>query len=174
MIKCSGFHIAPLKKENASSLAHMMQRNSDRFSSYFPLTLAATNTEEKANNFILDIDQKTASKKLFLFGLFKEKEVAGLVYIKDIDWSIKEGEFAYCIGEKYMGNGWITEAVQALSLHAFKELDLESLKIIVFKTNIPSVRVAEKAGFTFVETLKNEYTPPGGKPMDMELYLLKK
>ncbi len=174
MIKCSGFHIAPLKIEDARSLTQMMQRNSDSFSSYFPLTLAATNTEEKAINFILDISQKTKLKEVFLFGLFIEKEVVGLVYIKDINWSIEEGEFAYCIGKKYSGNGWITEAVNILSSLAFIELGFERLKIIVYKANMPSVRVAEKCGFTFIETLENEYTPPGGEPMDMELYLLKK
>ncbi len=174
MITCSGFQINPLKIEEAAMLSHLMLENRERFSLYFPGTLAENISEEKSRQFIDQAAQKMKSKEQFLYGIFVDGIVIGLIYIKDLNWSIKEGEFAYCIGEKYTGKGWITEAVKALSSLAFTKLDLERLKIIAHKTNTPSIRVAEKCGFAFVETLKNEFTPPGKQPMDMELYLLKK
>ena len=50
--------------------------------------------------------------------------------------------------------------------------DANSLQIITHKTNLGSCKVAEKSGFLWKRTLINEFTPPIGKPMNMELYEL--
>jgi ribosomal-protein-alanine N-acetyltransferase len=174
MIKCSGFHIAPLKIGDAPLLSQLMLNNKAQFSDYFPGTLAENISEEQSKQFIDTASYKMASKEQFLYGLYVENIVIGLVYIKELNWSNKEGEFAYCIDKNHSGKGWITEAIKALTTLSFNTLDIERVIIIVHKTNIPSVRVAEKCGFSYVKTLKNEFTPPGKQPMDMELYLLKK
>ncbi len=56
----------------------------------------------------------------------------------------------------------------------FSKFDLKTLKIIVHKTNLQSIRVAENCHFTWIKTLENEHAPPGEKPLDMELYELYK
>ena len=114
------------------------------------------------------------SKEEFLFTL-KEKEsrfLAGLVYIKELDWSKKKGEFAYCIGYEFEGKGLTSKAIKILSNHAFNSLGIETLQIIVHKSNISSVRVAEKCNFVWQKTLLKEFTPPNELPLDMELYEL--
>jgi ribosomal-protein-alanine N-acetyltransferase len=174
MIKCSGFHIAPLKTGDALLLSQLMQNNKEQFSDYFPGTLAENISDEKSKQFIDNASYKMKSKEQFLYGLYVENIVIGLVYIKELNWSIKEGEFSYCIDKNHTGKGWITEAIKVLSSIAFTSLNLERLTIIVHKTNIPSVRVAEKCDFSYVKILKNEFTPPGKQSMDMELYVLKK
>ena len=50
--------------------------------------------------------------------------------------------------------------------------DANSLQIITHKTNPRSCKVAEKNGFQWKHTLINKFTPPNGKPMNMELYEL--
>lgn len=55
---------------------------------------------------------------------------------------------------------------------AFDNLNLKTLQIIAHKTNLGSVKVAEKNGFIWKKTLLNEFTPTNEVPLDMELYEL--
>ncbi len=100
--------------------------------------------------------------------------VVGLVYIKELDWDKKQGEFAYCLAGEYESKGLMSIAVKELSAHAFDNLRLEILQIIVHKSNIGSIRVAEKCNFIWQKTLLKGYTPPNEAPLDMELYELYK
>ncbi|MEJ6791649.1 MAG: GNAT family protein [Lacinutrix sp.] len=96
------------------------------------------------------------------------------MYIKELNWSIKQGEFVYCIDYNFKGKGLISKAVKVLSKHAFTKLELETLQIIVHKDNLPSVNVALNNDFSRQKTLEKEFTPIGEKPLDMELYELYK
>jgi len=98
--------------------------------------------------------------------------VLGLVYLKELDWENKQGEFAYCIAKELQGKGLISKSVSALSNYAFESLGLSTLQIITHKTNLGSVKVALKSNFSWQKTLINKFTPPGRPPMDMELYEL--
>ena len=93
---------------------------------------------------------------------------------KELDWKIKQGEFAYCIGYTYEGRGLTSKAIRELSGYAFDHLGLERLQIIAHKDNLPSVKIAINNSFKWQKTLKNEFTPTGEKPLDMELYELYK
>ena len=66
----------------------------------------------------------------------------------------------------------MSSVVKALSIHAFSKLELEVLQIIVHKSNIGSIKVAEKCNFVWRKTLLKSYTPPNEAPLDMELYEL--
>ncbi|MFT6048998.1 MAG: hypothetical protein ACI9KI_000728, partial [Patiriisocius sp.] len=61
MIKCSGFHIAPLKTGDALLLSQLMQNNKEQFSDYFPGTLAENISEEKSKQFIDNASYKMKS-----------------------------------------------------------------------------------------------------------------
>ena len=54
--------------------------------------------------------------------------MAGLIILKAIDWDRKKGEFAYCIGKKFEGKGFMSEAIQATSTFAFQKLNLKKLQ----------------------------------------------
>jgi ribosomal-protein-alanine N-acetyltransferase len=51
-------------------------------------------------------------------------------------------------------------------------LGLKRLQIIIHKTNTNSINVAERCGFKWQKTLKNEFSTSGKTPLDMELYEL--
>ncbi len=174
MIQCDGFNIDWVKADDANGITSLMNKNAEALQNYFPGTLAANRNAEDSRDFIANISEDIKTKKQFLFSLKVTTQVIGLVYIKELDWDKKEGEFAYCIDANYGRKGWMTQAVSELSAFAFANHDLELLKIIVHHTNIPSIKVAQHSGFKFIKTLKNEYTPPNSKPMDMELYELRK
>jgi len=124
--------------------------------------------------FVEKMVKQFENKETFLFTLKHTgtRELAGLIYIKELDWNIKQGEFAYCIGYTFEGQGLTSKAIQRLSDYAFTNLGLETLQIIAHKDNLSSVKVALKNDFKWVKTLVNEFTPIGEAPLDMELYEL--
>lgn len=56
-------------------------------------------------------------------------------------------EIGYGIAENYQGHGYATEAVNAVTDWALKQIALNCVTAEVDKDNIASVRVLEKAGF---------------------------
>ncbi|WP_159950536.1 GNAT family N-acetyltransferase [Polaribacter septentrionalilitoris] len=175
MIVNFGDHVLELLQEkHAWRICNFMVSNEDRFKTYFPVTLAQNLTPELSQLFVKQKLKSFQKKEEFVFVLknIKERTIDGIFYIKDINWEIKQGELAYAIGYEIERKGFTTKVVQVLSDYAFKELHLTKLQIITHKTNIGSVKVAEKCNFTWIRTLEKSFTPIGLEPLDMELYEL--
>ncbi len=174
MFEFDGFHINPIEIKDASHLCDFVISNEDRLKFFFPGTLAQNLTLDLSQHFVETKIKQFNTKEEFLFTI-KEKEahhIVGLIYLKELDWTKKQGEFAYCIGYQYEGKGFTSKSIRILSQYAFNTLKLKTLQIIAHKTNMSSLKVAENCDFIWQRTLKNEYTPPRKNPLDMELYEL--
>lgn len=171
------FSVETLKSSDAKSLFEMMQKNMNRFSRYFPQTLANNSSLDRSEDYIELKNKEGAEKEQFTYAIkdAESSNVIGLIIIiKEVDWSIAQGELAYCMDEPFGGKGITTQTVKAVSKYAFDELEFKKLQIIVHKDNISSLTVAEKSAYLWQRTLLNEYTPPNEAPLDMELYELEK
>ena len=176
MFEFDGFYIHPIKVKDAWHLCDFIISNEDRLKSFFPETLAQNLTPDLSQHFVEKKVKQFDTKQEFLF-IIKEKVshyLIGLIYLKELNWIKKQGEFAYCIGYPYERKGIISKSIELLSQYAFNDLKLKILQIIVHKTNIGSIKVAENCNYMWQRTLKKEYTPPNKKPLDMELYELYK
>ena len=170
----SHFNIQPIETTDAWALCNFITANEDRLKRYFPKTLEQNLTPDLSKHFTTQKVKQFDLKDEFLFTI-KEKTdhtIAGLVYIKDLDWTNKKAEFAYCIGYQFEGKNVTTTAVSLLSEYAFEVLKLKTLQIIVYKENFSSIGVAKNNNFTWIKTLINEHTPLNEGPLDMELYEL--
>lgn len=168
------FEINPIHNGDAWKICDFIVTNQERLQRYFPKTIEQNLTPTLSQLFVDKKVKQFENKEEFLFTL-KQSEtraLAGIIYIKEVDYNIKQGEFAYCIDYNFEGKGLTTKSVAALSAYAFKKLDVNTLQIIVFKDNISSIKVAINNSFKWIKTLKNEFTPIGENPLDMELYEL--
>ncbi len=174
--KFNDFEISPIHGGDAWKICDLCVANADRFKRYFPKTLEQNLNPTLSQLFVETKVKQFTNRKEFLFTLkhSETRELAGLIYIKELDWDKKQGEFAYCISYTFEGQGLTSKAVKLLSKHAFTKLGIETLQIIVHKDNLPSVNVAAKNNFQWQKTLINEYTPPEEQSLDMELYELYK
>lgn len=164
-----------LKPEDALQLNKLLVSNTERFVRYLPKTLAANRTLESTRTYIKKKIEESNEKKEFVFTI-KDKygiQIIGLVILKNLDWNLKQGEFAYCIDHKFKGKGRMSEAIIATSKYAVDNLSLTTLQIISHKSNLGSVSVAVSSGFSWKETLAKEFTPLNEAPLDMELYELR-
>ena len=176
ILQFNGFEINPVHSGDAWKVCDFTIANTDRLKRYFPKTLEQ-NLNPTLSQFFVDRKVKRFhDKEEFLFTLkhSESRKLAGLIYIKDVDWDKKQGEFAYAMDYNFEGKGIMSKAIAKLSSHAFKTLDFERLQIIVHKDNPSSIKVALNNGFEWQKTLKNEFTPKGESPLDMELYELYK
>ncbi|MEC3906374.1 GNAT family N-acetyltransferase [Tamlana sp. 2201CG12-4] len=174
LLSFASYYIDPITLKDAWDVCNFVVANEDRLKRYFPKTIQQNTTPDLSKFFVQKKTRQFELKEEFLFTI-KEQEthsLIGLIYLKELDWSKKQGEFAYCIHYEHKGKGLMSEAINILSDYAFETLRLNTLQIIVHKSNIGSIKVAENCNFTWIKTLKNEFTPPGEAPLNMELYEL--
>ena len=172
----NGFEISGVHGGDAWKICNLMVANEDRFKRYLPKTLEQNLTPTLSQLFVEKKVKQFEKREEFLFTLkhSETRDLAGLIYIKELDWERGQGEFAYCIGYTFEGKGLMSDAIKVLSTYAFEELGLKTLQIIVNKDNPASIKVAENNGFEWQKTLSKAYAPPDEEALDMELYELYK
>lgn len=170
----NNFIVNPLNTTDAEHLHQFIIDNSERLKRYFPVTLSCNNTLEKSIEYIAIKNKEIEERTNFTYAIRDKnnREIAGLMILKKIDWSKKQGEFAYCIGSQFEGKGLTSFAVKEMTKFAFDKLDLKTLQIMAHKTNLGSIKVALNNGFVWQRTALNEFTPTNELPLDMELYEL--
>ncbi|WP_178991180.1 GNAT family N-acetyltransferase [Winogradskyella schleiferi] len=174
--KFKDFEINPVHNGDAWKICDFVIANETRLSRYFPKTLKDNYNPTLSKLFVAQKVKQFQNKEEFLFTLkhSETRELVGLLFLKELDWETNQGEFGYCIGYTFEGQGLTSEAIQHLSKYAFNEIGLETIQIIAHKENLQSVKVATNNNFEWRKTLLNEFTPNGEAPLDMELYELYK
>lgn len=167
-----GFEINPIHEGDAWKICDFAVNNADRLKRYFPKTLEQNLNPTLSRIYVEENVKAFNENKKFIFTIkqVETRQLAGLIIIKEVDWSIKQGEFAYSIDYNFKGQGLMSKTIHKLSIYAFETLGFERLQIIAHKDNIPSVKVATNNNFKWQRLLKNEFTPTGEAPLDMELY----
>lgn len=97
--------------------------------------------------------------------------VGGIGFTVQCDVARRSAEIGYWLGEEFWGRGIATEALIAVTDHAFSNYDVCRLYAHVFDWNGASVRVLEKAGYEFEGRLKKSVTKDG-RTIDQLMYAM--
>lgn len=170
----NGFEINPVHSGDAWKICDFCVVNEDRLKRFFPKTLEQNLNPTLSQIFVDQKVKQFQNRDEFLFTLkdSETRKLAALIYLKELDWQKKQGEFAYATDYNFEGQGLATKSIKVLSEYAFNSLELESLQIIAHKENLSSIKVATNNGFKWQKTLLNEFAPPNEHVLDMELYEL--
>jgi len=95
--------------------------------------------------------------------------VGGIGFILQPDVARRSAEIGYWLGEEFWGRGIATEAVIAVTDHAFANHDLCRVYAHVFDWNRASARVLEKAGYEFEGRMRKSVTKDG-QTIDQLIY----
>ncbi len=90
----------------------------------------------------------------------------GIMYANSLhtaDMEQQEAEIGYWIGKPYWGQGLVPEAVKAVLVRCFNELELKAVWCGYYEGNLKSKRVCEKCGFIFHHTNHDVVSPLGDK-----------
>lgn len=82
---------------------------------------------------------------------------------------VQSGTFGYWIGQPYARQGYMREAILALSHHAFAVLDLSRIEAACLPENAASRGALEKCGFKY-EGVAQSYLQIGGRWRNHVLY----
>ena len=140
--------LRPWRPGDAKSLAHhaddreVWRNMRDRFPHPYTLKdarewLAFVATVPPGTNFAVEIDGAA---------------VGGISFEPLADVFRVGAEVGYWLGRAHWGRGIMSEAVRAVSAHAFRHFDFVRLQASVFSWNPASARVLEKAGYTLEAT----------------------
>lgn len=90
-----------------------------------------------------------------LYGVFRKEsdDVIGYVQIKlaPITGKIDVRELGYAMSKEYRRQGYMSEAVNAVCNHLFQNEYIKRITLEILPDNLPSLGVARKCGFSFVE-----------------------
>jgi len=85
-------------------------------------------------------------------------------------WDRMIFEIGYCVAEESQGNGYVTEAVKKIIEFLFTELNANKLEIHTKATNLKSIAVAERCGFTKEAQLRERGRTNQGEVVDLQIY----
>ncbi len=80
-----------------------------------------------------------------------------------IDWDVPKFEIGYWCRTRFTGRGYVTEAVRGITAFAFGTLGARRVEIRCDSRNLPSARVAERAGFQLEGELRNSEVGTNGE-----------
>lgn len=107
---------------------------------------------------------------LFIFDKITNQFVGATGY-HHYDWFIPCIETGYWIRKSYAGQGFMTEAQNAITQYAFKQLGVKRITITCDVDNIRSKKIPERLGYTLEEILKaNRKKPVTGELSDTLIY----
>ncbi len=86
--------------------------------------------------------------KLWIFHRHGGDEPIGDISFSNIVRGALQSCFVgYKVGREYVGNGYVTEALQGAIHYAFNDMRLHRVEANIIPTNVASIRVVEKLGF---------------------------
>jgi len=80
-----------------------------------------------------------------------------------IDWQSGKFEIGYWVRTKFMGQGFVTEAVNGITAFAFQHLHANRVEIRCDALNIRSAAVAKRCGFLLEGILRHDSLDAGGE-----------
>lgn len=170
-------HIRLIESEDYKELFALIERNRIRLTNFFPTTTHTVLDLETAWKFTEQKIKQAAKKEQYYFVITLQVtgKMIGCIILKNIDWSVPKGEFAYFIDGAFEGKGITSNAVKWLTDYSFSQLGMQKLYIKINPENWGSKKVALKNGFELEGLLKREFRTGLGKLTDVERFgLLRK
>lgn len=168
--------IENITEADAKPFFEAISNERERLITYFPITIAETNSLRSTKRYIRSLINERFNKTMYFY-LIKNasnEEVVGMVFIKNIVYRVPKAEIGYFIFEKYEGKGITTRAIKGLLSICFEKLKLERVYARIAPTNIGSQKVVLKNGFQLEGRMRNDFRTADGELIDVEMYAILK
>lgn len=126
--------------------------------------VAAEQTIESSEAFCRNAQANFVARKDLPFLLFEKAsgQLVGAAGLHRMVWATPKAEVGYWGRTSRSRNGFISEAVVALTTYAFKHLRAVRVELITDEENAESRRLAERCQFRLEGILRNERRAPDG------------
>ncbi|WP_454192452.1 GNAT family N-acetyltransferase [Paenibacillus sp. Marseille-Q7038] len=161
---------APLFGDGAASY-EAVQESMEELRPWMPFAndqLTAENSEINIRQAHLKFLERS-DLRLMLFS--KENgQLIGSSGLHRIDWDVRKFEIGYWVRSSYTGQGYISEAVNAITNYAINELAANRIEIRCDARNVKSAKVAERNGFVLEGILRGDSLDVYGELSDTKVF----
>jgi RimJ/RimL family protein N-acetyltransferase len=113
------------------------------------------------------------NEDLMAFFLLKDTgELVGGSGLHKANWTLRQFEVGYWARTRFRGTGLMTEGVRALARHAIDVLGAQRVFLTTDERNVPSQRLAERAGFELEGTLRKDRLDLEGRLRNTRVYAI--
>ncbi len=135
------------------------------------ISFAPCTTPESTEGFLrMHVDRYAQDPSFYGWAVQAGDDVIGSIGIFNIDEDCEQGELGYSIGSRWWGNGYATEAAEAVLRYAFREIGLHRVYASHHIENTASGRVLMKIGMREEGILRDGQKNPDGTFSDLRLY----
>jgi ribosomal-protein-serine acetyltransferase len=156
-----------LEPADATELHALIEANRAHLARWLPW--AAGQRPEGTEDFIRRGRAQFDAHNGFQAAIAPEGRIEGVVGFHAIDWGNRSTSLGYWLGEASQGSGTMTEAVRALTEHAFRKWGLNRIEIQAAPGNLRSRAIPERLGY-LEEGLLREAELVGGRYLDGVVY----
>jgi ribosomal-protein-serine acetyltransferase len=164
-----GRHLRPLEERDAEELHALIESNRSRLARWMAWA-AEHETAEQTREFIRTTRRQIAENDGLQLALIAEGRIAGMAGFHAIDWQNRATSLGYWLAEQEEGQGTMTNAVRALTEHAFGDWGLNRVEIRADVENTRSRAIPERLGFQHEGTLRQSYRVSGERYSDDAVY----
>ncbi len=139
--------------ENAQKICALVKESRALFEKWLPW-VDGTLTPEGFLKFLFDYEKFCKGGEKLGYGIYLKNKLVGRIDIINIDKESKSGEIDYWLSVKFVGKGYMPEALRMLEQEAFKRMGFNRVQIQTDTKNKASIRVAEKCNYKLEGVLR--------------------
>ena len=146
-IKTKRLVICPMMPGDGQEVFKAIDESRDLFSLWLPWVGDVKTWEDSeitAHEFYAGFIQRKNMNLVIKYN----QQIIGMCGFNTLNWHISSGSIGYWCLKSEQGKGYIKEAVAALTIYAFKIMNLKRISILCDDENIKSIRVAKSLGYT--------------------------
>lgn len=141
-------YLREIKLADAETIFSLIDHNRERFAKWLPFVEYTHEVKDTAQ-FIQTVLSKNDEEKDYVFVIFYQNEIVGLIGYRGTDYANKKTEIGYWITEEYEGKGIISRATKAAIEFAFNNLEMNRIMIRHAIGNDKSEQIPVRYGFHF-------------------------
>ena len=142
----NGCHLRPLEEADAEPLSRLTAANRAYLAEWLPWA-AGEGGVEVHREFIRRTQRQVAEDDGFQTVIVDGGAIVGTIGFHRVDWVNRATSLGYWIAEASQGRGTVTEAVRALTTHAFAVWKLNRVEIRAAVGNTRSAAIPLRLGF---------------------------
>ena len=145
--------IRQIEDRDAAALFHMTERNRAHFRAWLPW-VDHTKSIEDTRTFITGAIAQFQSNRGPNCAIWHGREIVGSLGCHPIDWANRSCSIGYCLDERHLGKGIVSQCCAALVDYLFREMKLHRVVIQCGTGNHRSCAIPKRLGFTCEGTLR--------------------
>jgi ribosomal-protein-serine acetyltransferase len=160
-----------LDESDAAELHELIERDRSRLARWMAWAVDHQ-TPEQTLEFIRETRRQASADDGLQTALVADGRIVGMVGFHAIDWQNRATSLGYWLSEEEEGQGTMTDAVRALTEHAFGRWGLNRVEIRADVENTRSRAIPERLGFRHEGTLRQSYRISGDRYSDDAVYAM--